>query len=85
MNGPWVDVTTVCIKKGCNSVYLANFSCGSCAYFLGKINWKGFYRHFTSFHFPIYEIYVEDFVVMDSKAGPLTLLFVAMQIIILIF
>ena len=42
---------------------------------------KGFYGQLTSFHFPIYEIYVGDFVVMDSKADPLTLFFVAMQII----
>ena len=46
---------------------------------------KGFYGQLTSFHFPIYEIYVGDFVVMDSKAGPLTLFFVATQIITLIF
>ena len=71
MNGPWVDVTTVYIKNGCNSVCLLS----------RKINWKGFYGQLTSFHFPIYEIYVGDFVVMDSKADPLTLFFVAMQII----
>ena len=83
MNGPWVDVTTVYIKKGCNSVKLANLWI---VYLISRKNQlKEIYRQLTSFHFPIYEIYVGDFVVVDWKAGPFTLFFVAMQIIILIF
>ena len=76
-------MTTVYIKNGCNSVLLANL--WIVCLLSRKINWKGFYGQLTSFHVPIYEIYVGDFVAMDSKAGSFTLFFVAMQIIILMF